>query len=218
MCDVCPDPQVLFRCICEGSSCVKTANCEEDEDCYSGTYGNLYKCKDSKCSYVEEGDGTVDWEALIPAIEAAIGPVFLDVRVGRRPMTIAQEGDITGDGVPEALVFLGEGGAYTEYLTLVRIKDDIPVVAQFKKEDGEISPLMFLDGASVMNGASVGMLPEKNAIYSGSWSRSVEGEPYGGLSNCIVEAYQWNPQAEVFDFSQSLSDEMRPGYCQKLDS
>lgn len=158
----------------------------------------------------------VDWKNLVPIIQTMIGPTFLGVRVGESPISIWQTSDITGDSVPEALVYLGQGGAYTTYLTLMRIENGKPVVAQFKQKDGKISPLIFLDGASVMNGESVVMLPEKNAIYAGHWSKVVGGEPYGGLSNCKVEAYQWNSQTRIFDFSQTLSNEIRPGYCQKV--
>jgi hypothetical protein len=193
-----------------------------DNSYYVKLFGDSYLIDNIEYGeYVEllktETPKPVDWENLVPIIQTVIGPTFLGVRVGERPMSIWQTSDITGDGVPEALVYLGQGGAYTSYLTLMRIENDKPVVAQFKQKDGEISPLMFLDGASVMNGESVVMLPEKNVIYAGHWSRTVSGEPYGGLSNCKVEAYQWNLQTKIFNFSQIFSNEIRPGYCQKAD-
>ena len=157
---------------------------------------------------------SVNWESLIPIIRKVIGPTFLGVKVeGRGTINIYKTSDITGDGIPEALVGLGQGGAYAGYLTLMRIENDKPVVAQFKKKDGEISPLMFFEGSSVMNGATIVMLPEKNTIYQGSWSRTTKGEPYGEFSDCKVEAYQWNPHTKVFEFNQNLSDEIRPFYC-----
>jgi len=160
----------------------------------------------------------VNWENLIPTIRTVIGPTFLGVRVEESgSLSIFQKNDITGDGVSEALVNLGSGGAYTSYLTLMRVENDTPVVAQFKQKDGKVSSLMFLAGASVMNGESVVMLPDKNAIYAGHWSRAVNGTPFGSLTNCSVEAYQWNSQTKTFDFSLTLSNEVRPGFCQKAE-
>lgn len=160
----------------------------------------------------------VNWESLIPTIRTAVGPTLLGVRVEESSsLSIFQKNDITGDSIPEALVNLGSGGAYTSYLTLMRIENDKPVVAQFKQKDGKISSLMFLAGASVMNGEGVVMLPDKNAIYFGHWSRAVNGTSFGSLTNCSVEAYQWNSQTKNFDFSLSLSNEVRLGFCQKAE-
>jgi hypothetical protein len=161
---------------------------------------------------------TVNWESLIPTIRTVVGPTFLGMRVEESgSLSILQKNDITGDSVPEALVNLGSGGAYTSYLTLMRVENDKPVAAQFKQKDGKVSPLMFLAGASVMNGESVAMLPDKNAIYAGHWSRVVSGTSFGSLTNCSVEAYQWNSQTRNFDFNLSLSNEVRPGFCQKAE-
>jgi len=161
---------------------------------------------------------SVNWESLIPTIRTVVGPTFLGMRVEESSsLSIFQKNDITGDSVPEALVGLGSGGAYTSCLTLMRIENDKPVVAQFKQKDGKISSLMFLAGASVMNGESVVMLLDKNAIYAGHWSRAVSGTPFGSLTNCNVEVYQWNSQTKNFDFSVGLSNEVRPGFCQKAE-
>jgi hypothetical protein len=160
----------------------------------------------------------IDWKSLIPTIREILGPTFLGVRVElNTPMSIFQENDITGDGVPEALVDLGTGGAYTSFLTLMRIENGKPVVAEFKQKDGKISPLIFPQGASVMNGESVVMLQERNAIYAGHWSKSVTGIPFGSLTDCDVEAYRWNSDTKTFDFDLNLSNEIRQEFCQKVE-
>jgi len=158
----------------------------------------------------------VNWESLIPAIRTVIGPTFLGVRVEEsEPLSIFQKNDITGDGIPEALVNLGSGGAYTSYLTLMRIENNKPVIAQFKQKDGKISPLIFLYGASVMNSENVEMLPEKNAIYAFHLSRSNNENSSDILTKCTIEAYKWNSQTKNFDFSLSLTKELEasPGFC-----
>ena len=171
----------------------------------------------NQIAQLQERQGTqksVNWENLIPIIRKVIGPTFLGIKVEERgAINIYKTSDITGNGIPEALVGLGQGGAYTGYLTLMRIESDKPVLAQFKKKDRKISPMMFLEGASVMNGKDVVMLPEKNTIYQGSWSISTKGKSYGKFSDCRVEAYQWNPHTKVFEFNQNLSDEIRSFYC-----
>jgi len=155
----------------------------------------------------------VNWEGLIPAIRTSLGPIDLGVRIeASRSLRISEKKDITGDNITEALVDLGSDGAYTSLLTLMRIENDKPVVAQFKMRDGRISPLTHASGASIMNSASVVMLPDKNAIYTGSWSRG----PLGDLANCSVEAYRWNPQTKNFDFNLNLSNEIRSGFCQAV--
>lgn len=57
---------------------------------------------------------------MIPAIHE-----LLKSRPGnheeRYPISIRKTADVTGDGVPEALVYLGEGGAYTDYLAVLRV-------------------------------------------------------------------------------------------------
>lgn len=162
---------------------------------------------------------SVNWEGFIASIRMILGPTFLGERIeASRSISIDQKEDITGDGIPEALVNLGTGGAYTDYLTLMRVEGDKPVVAQFKQKDGKVSSLIFLVGASVANGANVVMLPDKSAVYAGHWSRTVSGQPFGSLSSCSVEVYQWDAQTKTFDFSLNLSNEMRPGFCQRVDS
>jgi len=130
----------------------------------------------------------VNWESLIPAIRTVIGSTSLGVYVEEsRPLSIVQKNDITGDGIPEALVDLGSGGAYTSYLTLMRIENNKPVIAQFKQKDGKISPLMFLYGASVMHSEYVEMLPEKNAIYAFHLSRSYNENSSDILTKCTID-------------------------------
>jgi 5,10-methylenetetrahydrofolate reductase len=66
---------------------------------------------------------------MIPAIRDVLkndpgsqGSVEEHYAVGIRKVA-----DITGDGLTEALVYLGTGGASTDALTLMRIENDKPV-------------------------------------------------------------------------------------------
>lgn len=159
------------------------------------------------------------WENLLPTIRSVIGPTFLGIKIEEtEPLSIFEKADITGDGIPEALVSLGNGSAYTIYLTLMRIENNKPEVVQFKQKDGKVSPLIFLSGASAMNGASVVMLPERKAIYAGYWNKVREDQSIEHSSNCRVEAYQWNLQTKTFDFNPKLSSEIKPDFCQKIEN
>ncbi|KKT01216.1 MAG: hypothetical protein UW07_C0009G0013 [Candidatus Nomurabacteria bacterium GW2011_GWF2_43_8] len=163
----------------------------------------------------EETAEPVDWENKISDIKKAIGPEFLGARIEESyPLGIFQKGDITGDGAEEALVDLGSGGAYISSLVLMRMEDGKPVVVRFKQEDGKISSMMFLAGASVMNGEDAVMLPDKKAIYAGHWERDA-GSSSGALVVCTVEAYQWNSQTQTFNFNSALSGEIKTEFCQK---
>ncbi len=189
----------------------------QENDYYLKLFGNDYLIDEIKYGEYINLSQAPDWDSLLPAVEAMIGDNFLDIHVGQRPLAVWETKDITGDGIAEALISLGQGGAYTSYLTLMKIENDQPVIAQFKKQDGNIGALLFLEGASVMNGENVVMLLEENVIYSGHWSNSVSGEPYGNLTDCRVDAYQWDPEDRLFEFSQDLSDSLRLDYCQRVD-
>jgi len=152
----------------------------------------------------------INWESLILKIRTVLTPTFLGVKVEEfRPLNIYKESDITGDGVFEALVDLGTGGAYTDNLTLFRMENGNPVVAQFKGQDGKISPLIFINGASVRNGASTDFLPSDNAIYSVIWTTDDSGK----INNCETMAYQWNYQEKTFNYSSAISDKVKADFC-----
>ena len=157
----------------------------------------------------------ISWSNLIPDIRAALGSTFLGSPIEEsRPLSVYKEADITGDGVTEALVNLGTGGAYTDYLTLMRIENGKPTTTQFKQQDGKVSPLIFLDGTSVRYGESTIMIPDKNAMYQGSWSI----DDHGKVNSCTVVAYQWNAQTKTFDFNLILGNEIKPDFCRKETS
>lgn len=154
----------------------------------------------------------ITWSKLIPDIRSTLGSNFLDTKVEeRQKISISKEQDITGDGISEALVDLGSGGAYTSFLTLARIDNGKVVIAQFRHEDGNIGPELFLDGASVRHGESVTMAAEKKAIYSLSWDMDENGQK----TECVGTAYLWNSTDQIFDFDQKMSDQVQAEACKK---
>ena len=153
----------------------------------------------------------VDWKRLMPAIETL---VKRDLRSDTRyPVQIVHTVDITGDGVPEALVNTGDGGAYTDYLTLIRVEGKKPVLARFKEKDGSVRTKLFAKGSSVMHGETVETLPEKRALYVGHWDMDASGEQ---LATCTVEAYRWNPRSNTFDYNRVLGLSLKDGFCRRV--
>ncbi len=151
---------------------------------------------------------TVDWNSLIPSIRTVLEKAFLWGRLEELSSTsFSQKADITGDGVPEALVKVGMGATTYEY-ALVRLENGKPTVPLFKQKDGKISTLMFTNGASAAYGSKTEMLGNKNAIYSASYSKYGDSTDY-----CLVEAYQWNSQAKIFEYNVVLSNEVQQDYC-----
>ena len=114
----------------------------------------------------------VDWQAMIPIIrsvlknEAIRNPEFRGIEQPYYSIGIRRTADITGEGVTEALVYLGTGGASTDAMTVMRIENGEPVVARFRGRDGKVSSMVFLEGASVMHTDGVELLPEQHAVYS----------------------------------------------------
>jgi hypothetical protein len=114
---------------------------------------------------------------------------------------IRQIADLTGDGVPEALVYLGTGGASTDEMMLMRIRDGKPVFAVFRGRSGKASSMTFLEGASVMHTDSVELLPQEHAVYSIHYSfAGLNPDGVQKVHECSGEAYQWNPHMSTFDY------------------
>jgi hypothetical protein len=156
---------------------------------------------------------SVNWENLRPEIERITRPIFVyagGIGFEVRPISIEPVGDITGDGIPEALVSIGEGRA--DISILMRIENNKPVIAQFRR-DGNLLPRTrtFTTGATAAMAQGVYLLPERNVIYDGEWRGIREG-----LIDCSTWAYQWNPQTKTFDFNQSLSSEIRIEFCRRM--
>ncbi|MDP3947104.1 MAG: hypothetical protein Q8Q41_00215 [bacterium] len=155
----------------------------------------------------------VDWESLFPSMRTALKQAFTGIQVeASRSISIYKKVDITGDSVPEVLVNLGTGGT-ANFVSLMRVENDKPVVPLFKQKNGKVSILIFTTGDSAGGGYrnTVEMLANKNAIYAAISSYAKYGK---SAVSCHVAAYQWNSQTKTFDFSLILSDEIRLGFCQ----
>lgn len=154
----------------------------------------------------------IDWNSLIPSMRTVLKQAFPNEGIeDMHSIGVYKKVDITSDGISEALVNLGTGGATTGFLTLMRIENNKPVVALFKQKDGKVSHLIFSagSGGSGRYGSTVEMLENKNAVYSAGYSKYGES-----TDSCLVEAYKWNSQTKIFEYNANLSNEIQQTYCQ----
>ncbi len=160
------------------------------------------------------GDGAdvVDWALKDSAILRSTSAAFPEDGVGERSkVSVLKQADVTGDGIPEALVDLGNGGASTDYVSLVRHMNDGAIsVARWKDVDGSIGPVRLLAGAAVLHSDDPGMIPEMKAIYQRETAYRPED---GGLSSCSVTAYVWKGSEELFSYDPDLSLTLSADLC-----
>ena len=156
------------------------------------------------------------WEAMIPAIQQAIDTESTRNRefagIDGRAIAIDETRGVTGDGVPEALVYLGAAGASTDQFTVMRIEDHRPVLAIFRARDGKVSPMIFLRGSSVMHGNSLDLLPQHHAVYASHYIYGADDK----LQQCGGEVYAWNGRSKTFDYDGRLSKKLAKATCRQI--
>lgn len=154
----------------------------------------------------------VDWNALLPAVQELSKKEFRDAG-GYYAISISRTADVTGDGVPEALIDFGCCGASTDEMTVMRIEGGKPVLALFREKDGKIAPGEFLEGASVMHGAAVKLNTKEHAVFYVCWNMNGKGTK---LADCGGQAYRWNAAAKRFDYHGALSTKLTKNFCRTI--
>jgi hypothetical protein len=147
------------------------------------------------------------WENLIPQLQKVLG-----CTAERRVTDIVASADVTGDGVPEALVAYCNEGAYTATVALIRLEENRPVPAKFRDSHHHVIQLEFLMGASVRNGEATALDPAKHAVYSLTWHTDDNLK----LDKCRARAFVWTPRSATFDESPTTSKELAKRECARL--
>ena len=149
-----------------------------------------------------------DWRSMMPAIQKV-----LEAQFPREESSggIYRTADITGEGVTEALVLEGMGGASTTQVTLMRIEDSKPVVALFKDRGGKTGPLELIEGSSVMHTDGIDTLPKDHALFTFHYNYNGEG----AIEGCGGDAYRWNAKTKVFEYDGRLSKRLADDACRK---
>jgi hypothetical protein len=127
---------------------------------------------------------------------------------GRGEPFVAQSIDITGDYIPEAIVDMQIGGAYTEYYTVCRFVNGKLEVAQFKDKNGNVSTMFIYEGASVQHEVKLSFINDgkgNHAIYQYTINKSTSDPKV--ISTITVEAYKWNEATKLFEYNEELSIE-----------
>ncbi len=156
---------------------------------------------------------SAEWRKLISKIQAVLDESEFKCPIKDREWVgILQTADVTGDGIPEALVEYCHMGAYTSDIELMQLEHDSPVVARFRDKNGKTATPSFLEGSSVMNGEATKLLPESHAVCAIHWHM----DEYGKLGGCTVEAYAWDPTSATFNENEKLSKEVAQSECRKL--
>jgi len=149
----------------------------------------------------------VDWHTIlkVPSVRAVLKQELKDLEdvEERGDIALWQAADITGDGLSEALVNLGTGGASCSLVTLMRMNGAEPRVAQLRDWTGKVFPLTFCEGASVMHEQHVTLLPDQHAMQL--YSDFKDGLPGEKVEKCCLSVFQWSSTTHIFDWSETLS-------------
>jgi hypothetical protein len=171
----------------------------------------------------------VDWGRLVPLIPAALGNKFDGCDAD--DIEVMDTADFSGEGGSVALVDYCHIGAYMDTLTVLRVENGKPVQARFRDEHGKPVDTDFLDGASVMHGAGLQLVPEEHAVLEIYWNAEdaenaraaqhsdqttdAPKQPIPQVS-CGATAYRWNPQSKTFDIDCKLSQKLMASECRKV--
>jgi hypothetical protein len=154
----------------------------------------------------------VDWKDLTPQTQAALGDTYLMCNRNSRMTEIGQTADITGDGIPEAIVAYCRQGPFTSIVTLMTLDDGKPVLARFRSSKGKPMDPAFVVGASIKDGEGVKFLPFKHAVYDIQWHIDKAMK----MDKCTVDAYVWNAGSGTFDQNESIGKEIATSECTRL--
>ncbi len=155
-----------------------------------------------------------DWKGYAPELKDAIADAFPDAGVDGA-ITVSETADLNGDGVDEALLNTGSGGAYTEDAVLAILKDGKPTLAVFKDAEGGVGPILFSNGGSVRHAVAVILDSAARSVYEQNVDVKSDGS---GLERCTIAAYQWDSQAKLFAYNETESARAESTFCPLKES
>jgi hypothetical protein len=164
-------------------------------------------CK-SNTGEAEHTQNLALWLNLQSEIEAELARHQMVCETGSNwKVRVADVADITGDGVAEAAIDWCNGGAYTDWLILMRLEGGRPVLARSGR-NGLYSYIELASGSSVRHSASYEFHPEQKAIYSialdiGAWTEKSVAKDVTAHVDVLV----WNQKTKTFDWDRKLSQQ-----------
>ena len=132
--------------------------------------------------------------------------------------SILKEADVTGDGVPEALVDLGSAGTTSDWVALVNVEHACPARSRFKmKSDGIDTPVFKTgDGGAGRYASTVELVPEKHAVYIKDYVLYGKSNTVDNTDHCLVDTYVWNTSTSMFEWDATLGKEVTKSYCKQI--
>jgi hypothetical protein len=120
---------------------------------------------------------------------------------------IEQTIDLNGDSIPEAIVDLQTGGAYTEDYTICQLEDGkLRVANVMDKNMPLLLPKVFSKGASVQHEVRLRFVDDgtgKRVIYQYTIDKSPSDPTV--TEKITVEAYRWSERTKEFGYDEGLS-------------
>ncbi|MFP4617063.1 MAG: hypothetical protein ACLFNR_02790 [Candidatus Paceibacterota bacterium] len=150
------------------------------------------------------------WQNREDEILHALEESFPDTTFRKGDLSIYKKSDLTGDAIPEALVRTSCGATTCE-LVLLRMKDGVPKVADFKDKENEVVALSFSEGGGGAGryGSKTQLDEKRNSVrFSQYWIYGNEDD------RCESEVYRWDPETQVFEYSPTSSEEQTREYCE----
>jgi hypothetical protein len=124
----------------------------------------------------------------------------------RGELFIAQTIDINGDSVPEALVDLQTGGAYTEDYAICQLEDGKLEVADFRDKNILSSQKCFSKGASVRHEVKLSFANDGKGNYViYQYTIDMSSSDLAVVDKISVEAYRWNVSTRLYEYNEELS-------------
>ncbi len=157
------------------------------------------------------------WYSYTRKIRSLFDSHFMGIHIDTDwPISIQDTFDITGDGIPEALVSLGTNQSYIAHHTIIQVDQTRAVrPAVFTYKNGQTGHILFLDGASATDGMQIIASSSIQSIISAHWNVNAF-DPQ--KIECEFDAYTWNASSSMFVFNTLLSGIADHETCQTIIS
>lgn len=153
-----------------------------------------------------------EWKRIAPAVSELAQDEGIKLPGGGfKEPGLMESAYMTGDHIATAIVDLGNEGASTDAIVVIRIEQGKPMLPRFLRRNGSVATKnLFLEGASIMHSDEVRLLAEQSAIYTLSTKENEDGNQ---IKTCKVNAYRWDPAARAFVVNYNLAGQLRRRYC-----
>lgn len=133
--------------------------------------------------------------------------IYLDESFGASPQII----DITGNGIPEAIISANSGNASASFIVTMK-EDGTYSLAQTQDVDGSTNPTQLISFGRVRFAESFEFLQDQCGYWTSSREFVDEMDTFVCSPN-TAKAFTWNDAGKQFVYSESLTAEHMPAMC-----